>query len=110
MGTLEIIILLFFAVSIIWTIKTNKSAKNETSAASAKGTSDSSAPSKENAKKKQSQKPTQVAATMSEDGEENIDYIKLSSDDYKRCNQCEKVIGVKDNFCSYCGLPNPQTN
>ena len=97
MEILDIIIMLFFLVSIIWTFKSDKSKSIKDKTNKASNTS----------KEKKIKKPTQVPATTSEDSEENIDYIKLSGDDHKRCNQCKKVICIKDNFCSHCGQPNP---
>ena len=95
MEILDIMILLVFLVSIIWTFKSDKTVKEKTNEAS--GIS----------KEKKIKKSTQVAPSMCDDSEENIDYIKLSGDDHKRCNQCKKVICIKDNFCSQCGHPNP---
>lgn len=99
MEILDILIMIFLIISIIWTFIQERNEKEEASDAS--GT-------EEEGETRKNQKP--VPATMSEDYEENIDYIKLSGDDHKRCNHCGKVIGIKDNFCSYCGLPNPKTN
>lgn len=98
MGTLDILILLFFIVSITWTFKQDRTAKEDKS--------DASGISEENVEVTKNQKSTGFAATTNEDSEENIDYIKLSGDDHKRCNHCRKVIGMKDNFCSHCGRQN----
>ncbi|KGR76250.1 hypothetical protein [Ureibacillus sinduriensis] len=102
MGILDIIILLFFIISIIWTFIKERNDKAEPS--------DASGTREKGKKGEKRQNPKPVPSTISEDSEENIDYIKLSGDDHKRCNHCEKVIGIKDSFCSYCGLPNLEMN
>jgi len=51
---------------------------------------------------------TKKSSQVDEPTSEDIEHIKLNDGNHKQCDYCEKVILISDNYCSYCGKPNPK--